>query len=73
MMDRLKEMDRQKLKWMIVLAVLMVIGIFGFAFMIVAIRVGSLIGLLLFGVMGVGAFAAIIRVFRKKFGDLDLD
>jgi uncharacterized membrane protein (DUF485 family) len=70
--DRLQELKEKKLKWILILAALMMVGMFCMAFVIVAFRAGS--GLLIagFGIGLVVDITWIIWIIKKKFGDLDL-
>jgi hypothetical protein len=70
--DRLREMKKEKIKWLIVLALLMMVGMFCMAFDIVAVRVGFGLGEMAFTAILVIDIAVIIRIARKKFGDLEL-
>lgn len=68
MMDRLRELRDEKLKWLIFLAILMILGMLCIAFAIVAIRVGYSLLIAVFFAAGVIDIILIAWIVKKKFG-----
>jgi hypothetical protein len=69
-MERLRELKEEKLKWLIALAVFMVVGMLCIAFAIVAIRVGYVPLIAAFLAAGVIDIFLIAWVVKKKFGEI---